>query len=292
MDNQRFEEIVNKVKKSSMRKRRIYLMLSLVVALFSVVTASMTTFAWYQAQAATITTTGDSVDISVAAPDDYEIDAKLYTYVGNVTSHTWSGTFATDFVTSGNANYSTSLTSFAPGQKKYYCIALSCDINMTSVYLKIASNSNLTLTNKANRKIISGDAGSETTTGNTINIASAMKIHTKYSDTNDFDCIRGTYGNDNAFTYGSAPYTLISQASGVGQTAYLYYCIEFDNSVVYQEYESYIENAVTKYRVLYTTPTEKAQNPDDRFFKAGSGNSTCFEGLTFGINQFTVSVTA
>ena len=118
-----------------MTKRKLSLISGLAVSLFAIVTASVSTFAWFQAEAnVTIQTSGSSTTITVTKPDDYTFYAykgnKEYDYNGDSVIDSTdfngpTGTFANDFVTITNSNISalTDITGFYPGQSFVYCVS-------------------------------------------------------------------------------------------------------------------------------------------------------------------------
>ena len=121
-----------------MTKRKVTLLSGLAVSLFAIVTASVSTFAWFQAESSASITAApsDPVNITVTKPDDYA----FYCYRGNkafdyddnpLTPDTKlaspTGTFANDFyaITASNVSALTSLTGMVPGQSYVFCVSAS-----------------------------------------------------------------------------------------------------------------------------------------------------------------------
>lgn len=129
--------------KNGMNTKRYSLVFATAVAFCTVCAAGVSTFAWFQANAsATVTTSSTSTTITVSKPDDYT----LYYYNGNLSSHTYTGTFSSDFTAitnSSDLSTYTTLNAIYPGKIMVFAVTMtSCD---TSNYIdlkltKVTSN--------------------------------------------------------------------------------------------------------------------------------------------------------
>ena len=163
-----------------MTKRKLSLISGLAVSLFAIVTASVSTFAWFQAEAnVTIQTSGSSTTITVTKPDDFV----FYGYRGNTDPNHEVGetdvnedeeqTFEDDFeqITSSNLDAMTKFTGetgestkFNPGDIKCFAVKFSDHTSGDNVSLKI-------------KKLVS----------TTINDLNASKHRTQKQDANRYE---------------------------------------------------------------------------------------------------------
>ena len=277
------------------------LLYATIVALACVMTASVSTFAWFQAEAnVRISTTNSSTTISVSAPEGITLgSAVFYKYTGNGDYGYTTAISSSAKVTGEGAVFeevsasSVSVTP-APGKKMTYCAAVTATsgtISRAGIKLK-----SYTVTNNANRWRL--NSGKTAVDGN-VSIEEAINI---YAHT-DTSCT-GTYGSESStdmfeFDYAD-PYnksatnlTLLSSTEvTASSTIYVFFTIQFDNdsATYYEEYSATpastpvtSSTSVSSVSRLYSTPANDT-NPR-YFFNSSSGNSSCYEGLTFSITS-------
>ena len=272
--------------------------------MLSVCSAGVSTFAWFQAQAnVNITTSSTSTSISVAAPDSFELgNAVLYQYNGNGTNG-YVGTITNQGSVSGItvADDFTEVTATSisftpnPGKKLTYAIYVHVtsggDISHAQLTLEGYSSINY-----SNRKILNS-THSAVDESKFIHVEEAINIyaHVDSSSSGDFETETSTdmfvYDYANPYQTSSTNLQLIPSSDtsiASGTNAYVFFTIEFDNSnnTYYQEYE-YKNSA---YSVLYSTPSSNDNSTNRYFHKVTTGNSSCYENLTFTINNMKISV--
>ncbi len=124
-----------------MGKGRAGLITSVMIGLLAITTAGVSTYAWFQANAnVTITAAPTSTTITVTKPDDY----MFYAYKGNKASHTYTGTFSSDFdaiTTSELLADKTNLSAMYPGKVMVFAVKMTgCDSNIDLKIKRITSN--------------------------------------------------------------------------------------------------------------------------------------------------------
>ena len=274
-----------------------------MVSLVCVMAASISTFAWFQAQAnVNIQTNSTSTTITVSKPDDYVF---YYYNKNNLSTYgTPNGTFSNDFaaVTSSNAGSVTSMTGMYPGQRLTFAVskggltASSTPISLSIT--KVMSNTINKQSNTKHRYIRGGTTD--------INIGWAMNVYctvlgsnaanpettlTGYStfitapSTDKFTC---TSANESTYLAGSATNNVITldtpiplhSGTATHSTMFVLYTVEFSNAdtTYYQE----VDGSGT----VLTVPS----TADTRYFNSTtSGNSNCYAGLNFQLNELALS---
>ena len=282
-----------------MTKARASLITSVIIGLLAITTAGVSTYAWFQANSsATVTAESTSTTITAAKPDDYA----FYAYKGNKASYTYTGTFATDFeaITSLNIEEKTSFTNFYPNKAMTFAVVMTgCTVgNTISLNLTKVTSNTINKQNVSKHRLVRNGAKE-------INIGWAIDIYTKcvaspnssYNDlVNEPDTLSAgdkflcSSGNDTTYLAASSTaanvITLSSaislyNANATATSMYLFYTVYFTNS------------SSTWYKEVNSTGTallvESTENT--RYFDADTtnGNSNCFAGLTFALNELTLS---
>ena len=255
------------------------LLYATIVALACVMTASVSTFAWFQAEAnVRISASNSSTTISVSNDLDFDISVSISYFNGNTAAGytgTPSGlnTFANYLPVEENDPYHRlSLSGLYPGRKMTYMLTATADIAIGNLQLTMTS-----FTAGVSSRCY--DVTESSTLDTPIVLASAIRIYTGLSSTTAVSIDSG-----NQFAYsGNHSYVLLNK-SNVGSTAYLFYTVEFSTAsdALYQEYsEATAENAIF----------EPPSGNGNRFFQQDgkNGNSNCFEGLSFSIGELVVS---
>lgn len=272
-----------------MRKARASLITSIMIGLFAVTTAGVSTYAWFQANAsATITATGDTTTITVSAPDDIEVsNTAVYLYRGNP-----SGKNVTSHFTLVNSVGARTVEDFYPGDLLTIAIKVTAgsNINSGSMDLTYWSFSN-------SQREIYGSSGY------VVNIASAIKVSAAANGTGSYPSVNEVLSPINRDGVQLSSLTLYDDGSdddtryyfedditdaidgdSIGTTTgYFFYTIEFLNTraTFYKETDS-------SGNVLNETP---ADDEDTRFFTGNnSGSSTCYEGLRFFIKSANITI--
>ncbi len=269
------------------------LIFATIVAFFSVCTAGVSTFAWFQATAnVNIQTATDSASITVTKPDD--VTCEFYAYTGNTakgytptnvaretasaTELTFTGAFGTKLE---GAAQTIAAGSLIPGNCLTYCIKI------TTAGTHSASITSFTETKNANRLVYSSG-----TTTTQVALGWAMKIYywSVTSITDESASLSGLYdyinvgtnrsGNVFDYAYGTAAKDSYSIGSGIKTTnnIYLFYTIEFDNTT----YSSY-QHVDSSGNPVYVSSTGTTY-----WSKSDSGTSEAYEGLGFNITGITI----
>ena len=281
-----------------MRKARAGLIASLCIGLLAVTTAGVSTYAWFVSNSsATITANSSETTITANKPDDYA----FYGYIGNTASHTYTGTFATDFeaITSLNLAAKTSFSNCYPTQAMTFAVVMTgctigeyIDLDLT----KVTSN-NINNQDGAKHRYISS-------TSTEINIGWAIDIYTKcvaspnsnYNDlinqtntlsaSDKFGCTSvntSTYlagsRTDNVITLSSSK--SLYHATATATTMYLFYTVYFSNAST--TWYSEVDGSGNAMTVPGTGST--------RYFVSdtSTGNSNCYAGLTFALNELSLT---
>lgn len=283
-------------------KRKLSLMWTIISSIAMVGTASVATFAWFQASAAAeVHTASTSTTITTSKPDDYE----FYYYNKNKldTYNSPNGTYANDFelVTSSNISTVTNMDGMYPGQKLTFCVKLSGKtVDADSVQLKITHiTSNTTVQESiAQRRVIR--TGSYANMD--INIGWAMNIYSTVLGTNNStvpaystfitspsgDKFTHSPSNNSTYLAGSksgniieltTPISVVSSTTATHSNMYLMYTIEFSNA------------NTTYYKEVNSSGTDLPVPPDSgtRYFDSNtSGTSNCYAGLSFQLNTLSL----
>ena len=311
------------MKKKENGKRKLSLILSTCLSLTAVFTGGVSTFAWFQAYGnATLRTTSSNLDLSVEAPDTFELDEPVfYAYSGNGQagySGAISGDISNDAALVNFVKLSTddlkneyfSIASLVPGHKMSFGIKIRTtnDYSLTSATLALTG---YTTINNNYRKVLSavtdGASGTlgyydEGVTPKIIRIEDIVRFHGTINTTGAFALgdESSLAGYDTTYTSGTGlrtkSYTDQNyEITTVGSfnapldsaTIYLFYTIEFsnDSSTWFQEYT---EDDSKYYRCYEVIDNNRAAN---RYFHQDSshGSSSCYEGLSFRIDQLEVS---
>ena len=302
-------------------KRKLSLMWTIISSLAMVGTASVATFAWFQASAAAeVHTASTSTTITVNKPDDFT----FLEYRGNRQT-TWpsKGSFANDFVevTSETIAPATTFSNYVPGKNYVYCIKAENASSLNIYISKIISNS-ATKQGMAHERVTYDGAhnvnvgwaidifeyeevanhGSNPTSGYTT-LVGKLVSDSNYGDRFNFSETTNRTVLEDAGT-GVAPNKVISLASSVGiydnsisSLNYAKSTAALDStkdmfvffSVVYSDHNS------TYYREVKgsSDPSDVIVSPTnrDRYFKKGTdGNSNCYAGLKFALTQIDVTI--
>ena len=281
-----------------MRRARASLIASVVIGLLAVTTAGVSTYAWYQATAnATVTAQSSSTTITAVKPDEYA----FYAYKGNKASHTYTGTFSSDFdaITSSNIAELTNLGELYPTKAATFAIAMTgCTVGqpITMNLTKVTSNT-INKQNGSKHRYIRGGTTE-------INIGWAIDIYTACSATADssYNALinststlsasdKFTCTSENSTTYlaGTPSANVITlssakslyNANATATTMYLFYTVYFSNasSTWYKEVDG------------SGNPLKEDGTTDIRYFDVdtSSGNSNCFAGLNFALNELSLT---
>lgn len=286
-------------------KGKLPLLFSTFVALLAVFTASVSTFAWFQAQASVnIQTTTTSTSITVNKPDDYA----FYAYKGNTdSSHTLQDSFSSDFtlITSDNIATETSLVSLKPGDVKTFCLVIEGHDPNKNISLNITKiTSNDASMQSIGHRYVYNEEDIEINIGWAINIYStaatsnnSLGYSTFVSSASGDDKFGYTNNNRSTLLAGEADGNAIALSTPISifndsinsSTVYLYYSIVFanDNSTLYKEVDS-------GGRSLPVPSTEairrfKLYNNEDSALEKSRCNSNCYQGLTFALNALSLT---
>lgn len=284
-----------------MRRARASLIASVAIGLLAVTTAGVSTWAWFQTNsAASVETEGDEVEITAVAPDDIELGAaEFYSYNGNgangyTGSISSSATIASNFTLVSAASITTIPV---PGNKMTFAVKVSStnSINITNVDLQIISYSTV---EKTNRLVVNNDGtGIEqiSSVNKYVKIEEAIDIYAHVNSTGTF----GTEGTTDGFQFDYAnPFnksttnlSLVpsSERTVTGSTTvYAFFTIVFsnDNTTFYKEFKQHGDSSYLD--DLYTTP---ANDDNPRYFhKETTGNSSCYEGMSFTLTNIKIVV--
>lgn len=285
----------------SKKKAKATLIYTLALSLVAVFSASISTFAWFQATAeVNVETSSTSATITVSAPDDITITPTLYYYnLNGSTGYKPAANNATEnaFTTSNFSAVASAsdiaLSNLHPGYRMSFMVKADAgSASMGSIVLTINSFS------AASHAGVSAHR-EDLTNGGKITLARAIKIYTGYATTTSGHPTLGA----NQFSYTSSSttkYEIFSQASGIGSIAYIYYTVEFSNdpACMYNEFSNNSAASVSNY-VSETATTLDSQESSARYFRTagsttdfGSGDSNCYIGLRFTIPNLTISLTS
>jgi len=298
-----------------MRKTKAKLITTLSIALLSVFTMGVSTFAWFQAQAnVNIETESTSTTITVAKPDDYS----FYAYKGNGNDlYTNENAEVAPDSSSPNSDFeqimsgdpASSVAGLGPGQSALFCVKL---LNKTNPSLKIKSliSNNTTKQNSAIAKKIAGSGDP----GRLINIGWAIDIYTTHTTTGlGYRSFLTTPTGGDKFIYSDQNETLytgytLSSGSNAEQTItlpdnhektifslsddteyptlYVFYMVHFSEAEAtrYKELEADNPSAQEATCIPATAKTTKKRY----FVQSDSGNSNCYGGLTFALTKLLI----
>lgn len=291
------------------KKQKTKLIITLSVALLSVLSMGVSTFAWFQANAnVDIRAVSDSTTITVSKPDDYS----FYAYNGNGSdsySPPVSRTFASEFTQISSGSPLTSLTGMGPGQRMLFAVKFTDVTSMTFAVKTITSN-NSTNEGITKRKV------AESSPEVLINIGWAINIYTidsydadgagyvdflttpgtdKFqvsaaSDANGWDVNRASKAAQSKIDYGVSPKNIFTKGDATARsTYYVFYMVEFEDNTSNYYKEVSADNAEAS-TLDFPTPNASARwfvkddNSED-----SDGNSNCYAGLTFAINEIVVT---
>ena len=252
----------------------------------------VSTFAWYQAQAAVnIEATPSETQITVSAPDDVSVEATLYYYSGNNYDNTnlkgYKGTPSmsySDFSNEADSSAKKSLSDLYPGYKMSFMIEVVSTQNIGTISLQITNFTSSNAGVSTNRYDVTG----RTSLDHPITLANAIRMYV--GATSSTAAVPTITSGTNKFTYGSPSASgTYNLANGIGSslttTAYLYYTVYFDDTENANKFLEYKQAAKTE--LMDTTPNDN----NNRFFKQdNSGDSNCFEGLSFSIPKLKITV--
>ena len=196
------------------KRRKVGFVATVVLSLSAVFSASVTTFAWFQAtSSATITTSPTSTTISVNKPDDYTFYAykgnKKYDYNddGVINSSDFNGatgTFTSDFIalaTASQVNTFTNFSEMSPGDIYVFALGVEGASGVSLTLDKIISNN---VTKEGNNKAIAGSPLANGATG-----ANGVKYYTKSASTGIGAYDDGTYH----YTYADIGSNIVADAA-------------------------------------------------------------------------------
>jgi hypothetical protein len=272
-------------------KFKLSLLGSIGVSLLAVSTAAVSTFAWFRAEAdvQVSAASSDPVSITVSKPDDINISVTttLYSFNGNNAPgyiHTNENVTFDPTPSTGTfteiTDFATAIDGLMPGRSKTFCIKVHGDKSFDS----------LTLTLKA----FSDSADNDTYKRYKMtNSTTASDSYLKMSEAIKFNGVCNTSGTfSKSATSGEslvANTTKITGSNLNNADVYFFYTLIFVDS----EDTRYIEyNKVNSvFSVAYTTSDASTYATGNRYFlKDNTGNNSCFEGLSFTITQFEVSI--
>lgn len=303
-------------------KTKLELIATIMLSVFIVGSAGVTTFAWFKASAASVIASGSSVEITVSAPDTFELgNATIYAYDNNG-SYGYVGDIASgskitnndvaNFTEVTDSNKSTKLVvdKLAPGRKMSFGIKIQTPHAITATSLNLqkykAKNNTYrkTLTSLDSEGNESGTAG--TPSGSIVFIEDVINLYGAANSTgifalgtaknlaSDLKCSK-TYDN-NVYGYTESDFSGIdyeimknnSLSVSANGYIYLFYTIEFSNSNLYVEY-TYDESSKKYYPCHTVIAHNYAGNryffPDDT-----DGNSSCYSGCVFTLEKLNVTV--
>lgn len=267
-------------------KRKLEIAATVMLSVFIVSTAGVSTFAWFQASAASVIASGSSVEITVSAPDDDTVAAtavlKAYDYnteYGYLDEN--NPTSASQFTT---AVSSSTLRKFWPGRKMSFLItvttaeATSLKLDLNSYTETLYNASGVSITNQ--RKILTYENSTFSDSGNTISILPALKMYVSVSSSSSF-----TEGTGK--TPGSSVSWVQDNLDDKVTTFYIFYTLEFldTDETYYVEYKK----VGNDYVPLYTITSDDSS---PRYFyhdPLGAGNSSCYERIAFNITGMTIT---
>lgn len=291
----------------SKAKMKLSLLASMGVSLLAVASASISTFAWFQAQAdVTIIASGASTTITVTKGLDYT----YYVYKGNFKNFDTSsdlvgyttapasttGTFLSDFAVISSSSGVTptkasDTTNLWPGEKLTYAVKVTgITNNKIKMYLKSYTS---TSANGTYKRYIKGE------TNTIVDMAMAMDIYTMsstngagYYDATSASTKAASFLNKTAtdgltdkFNYPTVTsyentnplYETTSAGSFSSGTIYIFFTVMYSNL----QKDLYKEETQGG-----SSEIEPAGPNTDRYFKhyETGGYSNCFQGLTYQIN--------
>ena len=261
------------------------LLYATIVALACVMTAGVSTFAWFQAEAnVRVSATNSSTTITVVNNLNITLTASLKYYTGTYTDGVgigYTGSPAmlySDFLDADLSHRS--LSNLHAGYKMTFLVeVVATGGNMGSVYLTMTGMNSTNAGTSSNRfDVTDGDELDKP-----IVLANAINIYSGYVEDTSSVSIGGT----DKFVFSSSSvsdYELVAQTSGVGDVAYLYYTVEF--SATDSLYTEYRQAAATD--ILFPAPSSLGS---ERYFKQDPsyGNSNCYDGLSFSVPSLIVS---
>ncbi len=298
------------------KRKKYSLVFATIVAFCSVCTAGVSTFAWFQANAqVSIRATNSSTTITVAQPDTFDLGAAtLYAYTENG-SYGYTGSASGDIsddenlvnfrklTTSGDKTAYLSVSGLLPGHKMSFGIKIASD-DGSSISDGSLSITGYTTTNNNDRKVLSSVTDGSTGTLDTyadssqkiIRIEDVVKFYGVVNATGAFALgSASTLGDyDKTYTSGSGyqsksysrvDYEIATGSELSSSTIYLFYTIEFSNADTtwYQEYTKTDNNYNKCYSVIANDSASARY-----FHQEGTGNSSCYEGLSFTIDDLYV----
>lgn len=285
-----------------MKKGRAGLIFSISVGLTAILTASVSTYAWFQASAsATVQAVSDSTTITVSKPDDYA----FYYYNNNKLStyNSPNGTFSNDFtaITSSNVGTATSMDGMYPGQRLTFAITksgLTASSSPVSLSItKVMSNTIYKQNASKHRYIHGGTTDINigwamnvycTVLGsNSANPESSLTGYSSFITSPSSDLFTCTSANESTYLAGSSTNNVItltnpiSLCSGTAthSNMFILYTVEFSNAntTFYKE--------VNSSGIDITVPS----TANTRYFTSStSGNSNCYAGLNFQLNELSL----
>lgn len=285
----------------SKKKAKATLIYTLALSLVAVFSASISTFAWFQATAeVNVETSSTSTTITTSKPDDYT----FYYYNKNGTANygSPSGTFGSDFtqVTSSSLEAGkTSFTEFIPGQKLTFALYIE---NVQNILLKITKiKSNNAYQQASKHRYICGGSTE-------INICESIDIYSHYctSDSMSYTTfITSPTGDkftptsataETALAYSSISsnvrtltaakqieiFNVTSSTLTSKKNVYVFYTVYFSTAsgILYKEYN---ESSATNELIVPSTE-------DTRYFQQNnSGTNNCYAGLDFALNELALT---
>ena len=269
------------------KKSRMTLFASLGVSLVAVLASAISTFAWFQADAAaTINAEGDEAEITVAAPDPIEVsNPELYVYRGEPTNKTVSS----DYTKVTSAALRTT-SNFYPGEKVTYAIKVNATEGTISSGSMNLTYQGYSLSNRVLQGAIT----------KVINILSAIKVTTGANGTGSYPSMteklspiaRGSepllsslsrVSTTSSYYKEATINSAINGASIASTTAYFFATVEFLNTT-----STFYKEVTSGGADIHTTPKNDSST---RYFSGNnSGSSTCYEGLKFILTTFALTV--
>lgn len=283
-----------------MRRARASLIASVVIGLLAVTTAGVSTYAWFKASSNTTIDSriADTTTISTTKPNEYS----FYSYKGNKAAHTYTGTFTSDFdaITSSNISELTNLGELYPTKAATFAIKMTGCTNGQPITLnltKVTSNTINKQNGSKHRYIRSSSkeinvgwaidiytkcvATANSNYNDLINSTSTLSAGDKFTCTssNDTTYLAASSTTNNVITL-SSPKPLYN-SNATATTMYLFYTIYFSNasSTWYKEVDG-SGNAL-----------KEDGTSNTRYFDidTSNGNSNCFAGLNFALNELSLS---
>lgn len=275
-------------------KFKLSLLGSIGVSLLAVSTAAVSTFAWFRAEAdvQVSAASSDPVSITVNAPDPevISITTKLYAYKQNGAAG-YTTPLSNVAFNSTNFEEITSLsgtiTGLHPARRKTFCLEVTSESTITSLTMKINTLTDSAKATDTFKRYILTSVTQDPSESSFVKMSSAIKFNGICTDSASY-----TEPNSGDQTLEASTTSLSNSAAMNANTIYVFYTLKFidDETTRFIEYEKIDSNSFQR---LYDSPhtvidtqTHEVIDTKNRYFKQdANGDSSCFEGLSFKINE-------